>query len=209
MKTGFSLCGKLHRENPVLALYWPCRGLQCDLKPKWLTSSSLSQSHLLQGVNICLEIYLQFLQIKHSRIQKSSQILDPWVQKFLFLFHRIHKGSKVLADPTPMILCDPVYQIQELLLSLWFWPLQWFYWNWDLPNLNQGQLRFFRLTDEMEILIFNSSPMQSQYLFNHDQSQDSRPVEMGRIKCQNFYWTSIWQCAGKLNKLKWPQLKNK
>ena len=29
MKTGFSLCGKLHRENPVLALYWPCRGLQC------------------------------------------------------------------------------------------------------------------------------------------------------------------------------------
>ena len=29
MKTGFSLCGKLHRENPVLALYWPCTGLQC------------------------------------------------------------------------------------------------------------------------------------------------------------------------------------
>ena len=27
MKTGFSLCGKLHRENPVLALYWPCTGL--------------------------------------------------------------------------------------------------------------------------------------------------------------------------------------
>ena len=26
MKTGFSLCGKLHRENPVLALYWPCTG---------------------------------------------------------------------------------------------------------------------------------------------------------------------------------------
>jgi hypothetical protein len=31
MKTGFSLCGKLHRENPVLALYWPCSGLQCRL----------------------------------------------------------------------------------------------------------------------------------------------------------------------------------
>ena len=29
MKTGFSLCGKLHRENPVLALFWPCTGLQC------------------------------------------------------------------------------------------------------------------------------------------------------------------------------------
>ena len=29
MKTGFSLCEKLHRENPVLALYWPCTGLQC------------------------------------------------------------------------------------------------------------------------------------------------------------------------------------
>ena len=29
MKTGFSLCGKLLRENPVLALYWPCTGLQC------------------------------------------------------------------------------------------------------------------------------------------------------------------------------------
>ena len=29
MKTGFSLCGKLHRENPVLALHWPCTGLQC------------------------------------------------------------------------------------------------------------------------------------------------------------------------------------
>ena len=26
MKTGFSLCGKLHRENPVLALYWLCTG---------------------------------------------------------------------------------------------------------------------------------------------------------------------------------------
>ena len=34
MKTGFSLCGKLHRENPVLALYWPCRGLQCSLVGK-------------------------------------------------------------------------------------------------------------------------------------------------------------------------------
>ena len=21
----------LHRENPVLALYWPCKGLQCDI----------------------------------------------------------------------------------------------------------------------------------------------------------------------------------
>jgi hypothetical protein len=30
MKTGFSLCGKLHRENPVLTLYWPCTGLQCE-----------------------------------------------------------------------------------------------------------------------------------------------------------------------------------
>ena len=28
MKTGFSLCGKLQRENPVLALFWPCTGLQ-------------------------------------------------------------------------------------------------------------------------------------------------------------------------------------
>ena len=28
MKTGFILCGKLHRDNPVLALYWPCTGLQ-------------------------------------------------------------------------------------------------------------------------------------------------------------------------------------
>ena len=31
-ETGFSLCGKLHRENPVLALYWPCTGLQCSLE---------------------------------------------------------------------------------------------------------------------------------------------------------------------------------
>jgi len=30
MKTGFSLCGKLHRENPVLSLYRPCTGLQCE-----------------------------------------------------------------------------------------------------------------------------------------------------------------------------------
>ena len=36
MKTGFSLCGntqgQLHRENPVLALYWPCKGLQCSAR---------------------------------------------------------------------------------------------------------------------------------------------------------------------------------
>ena len=32
MKTGFSLCGKLHREFPVLALYCPCTGLQCCQK---------------------------------------------------------------------------------------------------------------------------------------------------------------------------------
>ena len=57
MKTGFSLCtspnrekpvfitgflanvnkffpcvGKVHRENPVLALYWPCKRLQCRMK---------------------------------------------------------------------------------------------------------------------------------------------------------------------------------
>jgi hypothetical protein len=30
MKTGFPCVGKLHRENPVLALYWPCTGWQCD-----------------------------------------------------------------------------------------------------------------------------------------------------------------------------------
>ena len=29
MKAGFSLCGKLHREIPVLALYWPCTGKKC------------------------------------------------------------------------------------------------------------------------------------------------------------------------------------
>ena len=29
MKTGFALCSFSHRENPVLALYWPCTGLQC------------------------------------------------------------------------------------------------------------------------------------------------------------------------------------
>jgi hypothetical protein len=32
MRTGVrcneNRCGKLHRENPVLALYWPCTGLQ-------------------------------------------------------------------------------------------------------------------------------------------------------------------------------------
>ena len=29
MKTGFSLWELVHRENPVLALYWHCTGLQC------------------------------------------------------------------------------------------------------------------------------------------------------------------------------------
>jgi hypothetical protein len=37
MKPGFSLCNfshreKLQRENPVLALYWLCTGLQCSFK---------------------------------------------------------------------------------------------------------------------------------------------------------------------------------
>ena len=36
MKTGFSLGGKLHRENPVLALYWPCTGLQCLYYISWM-----------------------------------------------------------------------------------------------------------------------------------------------------------------------------
>ena len=31
MKTGFSLCGNTTQGNPVLALYWPCKGLQCCL----------------------------------------------------------------------------------------------------------------------------------------------------------------------------------
>ena len=30
MKKGFSLWEKLHRENPVMALYWPCTRLQCS-----------------------------------------------------------------------------------------------------------------------------------------------------------------------------------
>ena len=31
-ENSFSLCGKLHREIPVLALYWPCTGLQCSAR---------------------------------------------------------------------------------------------------------------------------------------------------------------------------------
>ena len=29
MKKFFPCLGKVHRENPVLALYWPSKGLQC------------------------------------------------------------------------------------------------------------------------------------------------------------------------------------
>ena len=33
MKTGFPCVEILHRENPVLAQYWPCKGLQCNKPP--------------------------------------------------------------------------------------------------------------------------------------------------------------------------------
>ena len=33
IKQGFPCENLLHRENPVLALYWPCTGLQCCMRP--------------------------------------------------------------------------------------------------------------------------------------------------------------------------------
>ena len=51
MKTGFSLCGNTTQgkpcSGPVLALYWPCKGLQCKIKPPLQNSSMTSGTKIL------------------------------------------------------------------------------------------------------------------------------------------------------------------
>ena len=51
------MLGKLHREKSVLALYWPCTGLQCCL----LSQSAITDVRLkLKNSYSCMSLYMRW-----------------------------------------------------------------------------------------------------------------------------------------------------
>jgi hypothetical protein len=67
MTTGFSLCtfpcvGKVHREIPVLVLYWPCTGLQC-------ISITIDKSQMDKNIQLLLQmIWIYFHQVADKHL---------------------------------------------------------------------------------------------------------------------------------------------
>ena len=87
MKTGFSLCEKLHREIPVLALYWPCTGLQCSFLCVCLINASVSglsihtslkqlalHAHYLSSLTNCPLAEFAFRDILKNSYKKKKKI---------------------------------------------------------------------------------------------------------------------------------------
>ena len=74
MKTGFSLCGKLHRENPVLALYWPCTGLQRIL-------FEFGKQYIRPKVTV----HKSAETIQGKKLYEEIRYVIPWSQMPLFI----------------------------------------------------------------------------------------------------------------------------
>ena len=71
MKTGFSRCSISHRGKPVLinsvlALYWPCTGLQCDPDFVYFAIDNFISLFLLKMPRICYIGIIVFVLKPHE-----------------------------------------------------------------------------------------------------------------------------------------------
>jgi hypothetical protein len=89
----FPVWGKVHRENPVLALYWPCTGLQCSLietnNQVFCCSCPLAAESLLLLLSYSGECWVgPFLY--------TVALSHIWEHEFYYLEGMCSKGSKAV-----------------------------------------------------------------------------------------------------------------
>ena len=84
--------GKVHRENPVLALYWPCTGLQCILV-KSIPKSILISWHMFTICWMPTQIKSQSLWKRLSKATTALKVAQWYWSKITTVWHP--RNSKV------------------------------------------------------------------------------------------------------------------
>ena len=90
MKTGFSLWEKVHRENPVPALYWPCRGLQCIQGRKLFKGGNYMGKYSIPMYYFLTRCSLLKLQKGTNRLFPKSNQSKPMTIKMTYILPLVY-----------------------------------------------------------------------------------------------------------------------
>ena len=193
MKTGFSLGRISHRENPVLALYWPCRPVR-DCSELFARMSFLLCKLEVHDISNCV-IYFTESASKSTKVWNSTcskkpcaVVLSTWVHRFpsqLSAQLSWAKGKSFVFFTSSSWLAWSVGRVETSVLT---WLL---YGTSSLCYYEDSQSVFpILLFSHVMICLWDHPYTMSEYLFTFSDPPTHQPWWISEKNKTFFFWST-------------------